>query len=90
MKKLSHALTMLFSPSKKRGASPDYVRFRQVAKAHGLKYRITRDNFLEVDSCPALPRGLKTAHLDWFESADRVQHCIKCPDAVDRDGYYGE
>ena len=90
MRHMSHTMSRLFTPARKRVAYPDYLRFRCLAKAHGLQYRISRDNYLEVEACPALPHGLKTAHIDWSESSARVQHCIQTPDDVDQDGYYAE
>lgn len=90
MKHLSRTVTRLFSPARKRVSNPDYLLFRRLARAHGLKYQVTRDNYLEVEACPALPRGLKTAHLDWGESASRVKLCIQTPESVDQDGYYAE
>ena len=90
MRHMSRTMNRLFTPASRQVANPDYIRFRRIAKAHGLQYRITRDNYLEVDACPALPRCLKTAHLDWSESADKVEHCIETPDAIDPEGYYAE
>lgn len=90
MRQMSRTLNRLFTPARKRVVDPDYLRFRRLAKAHGLKYRITRDNYLEVEICPALPRGMKTTHLDWSESASRVELCIKTPESVNQDGYYAE
>ena len=93
-------MSRLFAPARKRVADPDYLRFRHLAKAHGLQYRLSLDHYLEVEACPALPRlhrdqralprGLKTAHIDWSESAARIQHCIQTPEDVDQDGYYVE
>lgn len=90
MKQLSRALSRMFSPTKRRVVDPGYGRFRSLVKTHGIKYRVTRDQFLEVEPCPALPRGLKTSHLDWEESSGRIEHCIATPAAVDQDGYYSE
>ena len=90
MRDMSRTMTRLFTPARRRVANPDYLRFRRLVKAHGLKYQVTRDNYLEVEACPALPRGLKTAHLDWSESASRVELCIRVPESVDQDGYYAE
>ena len=90
MRHMSQTMSRLFAPARKRVADPDYLRFRHLANAHGLQYRLSLDHYLEVEACPALPRGLKTAHIDWSESAARIQHCIQTPEDVDQDGYYVE
>lgn len=90
MRRMSQTMSRHFTPARKRVADPDHLLFRRLAKAHGLQYRITPDKYLEVEAGPALPRGLKTAHIDWSESSARIQHCIQTPEDVDQDGYYAE
>ena len=39
---------------------------------------------------PTLPLQPETAHHDWEETQNRIEHCIATTDAVDSDGYYAE
>lgn len=50
MRHMSRTMTRLFTPARRRVADPDYLRFRRLVKAHGLKYQVTRDNYLEVET----------------------------------------
>ncbi len=88
---LSKALGKIFKPKKSRPkADRDYTRFRALAKKHAFKYQVTRDGYIEIEACSALPRGLTTAHYDWGETLSRVEHCISTPSAVDAHGGYSE
>lgn len=88
---LSRALSKIFSPAKpRRVACPDYGRFRRLAAKHGLVYELSGDGHIDIRVCRALPRGLSTAHYDWSETLERVEHCIANPELVDANGSYRE
>lgn len=73
-----------------RADDPGYARFQNLVRTHKLEYRVTGDRYLEVKICSALPRGLKTVHHEWDETASRLKQCIGHPHMVDQDGYYAE
>ncbi len=88
---LRKLLSQALSPVRRRPATnPDYTAFRKAVRRYQLVYRITHDQFIEIEPCAALPLGLTTAHHGWRETLDRLEHCIENPDAIGVGGHFAE
>ncbi len=92
MRTLQRELSKFFAA--KRPRQPDYDRkpraaFKAEISGLGSSFVKSRDGYIEVAPCPALPKGLVTAFHDWDDAYSRLVAVMANP-ALAPDGDYVE